>query len=550
MKNSQKRGILIIEDNDINREMLKVILNDTYRITEACDGEEGLIKLRENIDKLSLVLLDVHMPRMNGYEFLEEYRKDPILSSVPVIVTTGNSITDTEEKCLSLGASDFVTKPYNPRIILKRIEAIIRLKESITSLEAVERDSLSGLYTKDAFCFYVSSKIKDTSKNYDMMIFYIEDFQHINVRYGDYLATELIKYISSNILMYDGVFACRYDQDKFFVLREHDDCDHVKLTREFDDNLQKNSPIPDFSIKYGIYNNIPHDISIAEVFDRLSITVSGIKRNYNKKIAVFDNEVIETTKRIRQIEECMTQALTDEQFTVYYQPKHDAKTGKISGAEALVRWIHPEYGFLSPGEFIPLFEQNGFITGLDFYVWEKVCSHINLWQAQNITPVPVSVNASRRDFLVSDNLLKLTSPIEENKIDKKYLHLEITESGDINDKFLIEKIGKIRNAGIGIELDDFGAGQSALGTLCDIPLDVLKIDISFIRSLDKQKEVVRTIISLAHALGLKTVAEGVETKEQIEALKAMGCDCFQGYYYSKPLPEQQFREYLKKELIS
>ncbi len=548
METLQKRGILIVEDNDINREMLKEILSDSYHVTEACDGIEGLTKLRENLDRLSLVLLDMHMPRMNGYEFLEERKKDSLLCSVPVIVTTGSNITEAEEKSLSLGASDFVTKPYNPRIILRRIEAIIRLKESISSLEAIERDSVCGLYTKDAFYFHVSNGLRQTDKSFDMMMFYIEDYQHIAVRYGQNLTTDLIKYIAESIMKYDGVIACRYDQDKFFLLREHTECNHKELTKEFDINLHKNSPIPDFSIKYGIYNNIPHDIPLAEIYDRLSITVSEIKRQYDKNIALFDNEVIATTKRIRQIEECMEQALADGQFSVYYQPKHDAETGKISGAEALVRWIHPEYGFLSPGEFIPLFEQNGFITGLDFYVWEKVCNHIKMWLKENIPPVPISVNASRRDFIATDNLKKLTLPIEKNNIDKKYLHLEITESGDVNDNFLIEKIGKIRDTGINIELDDFGAGQSSLGTLCDIPLDVIKIDISFIRNLEKQKEIVRTIIALAHALGLKTVAEGVETEEQISILKSMGCDSLQGYYYSKPLPEYQFREYLKKEL--
>lgn len=541
-----KRGILIVEDNEINREMLKDILSEKYRVIEAKDGLEGMEKLRENIRNLSLVLLDVQMPNMNGYEFLELCSNDEILSNIPIIVTTGSGDDEDEERCLSLGAADFVTKPYNPRIILCRIAAVIRLKESIATLEAIEHDSLSGLYTKDAFYLYAKQFIEYSDKSFDMLMINVLNFSYINVRYGETAADMLLKHISKRILEYDdsNVISCRYNADRFVLMREHTKCSHYELSKTFDAELHRDSPIPDFTVKYAVYDNVPNDVPISELCDRLTITVDTVKNEYETSLAFYDNEIVEKTNRLRIIGDTMENALENGQFVVFYQPKHNAKDGKISGAEALVRWIHPELGFISPGDFIPLFEKNGFITNLDLYVWRTVCKDIKSWQESGIVPVPVSVNASRRDFTSVVGLEPLFEPIAENGIDKKYLHLEITESLGISDASILEKVKKIKESGIKIELDDFGAGHSSLGTICDIPMDIIKLDIGFVRALDRQKEIVRTIISMAHALNLKTVAEGVETKEHIEILRELGCDCFQGFYFSKPIDEKSFREYL------
>ncbi len=549
-ENREKRGVLIVEDNELNREMLSEICRSEYRVFEASDGVEGLALLKEHLRDLSLVLLDVQMPKMNGYQFLETMQKDELLSSVPVIVTTGNSITENEEKCLSLGASDFVTKPYNPRIILRRMEAIIRLKESIAAIDVIEHDSLTGLYTKNAFFLRAQRLLDHSEDQIDMVLINIEDFSYLNLRYGEKLSDRLLVHFAKRIRECgeENILSCRFNVDRFVMLRVHEDCDHQKLSAEFDRALHEGAPISEFTVKYAVYDNVPKGVSIAELCDRLKTTVETIRHQFNRQVAFYDDEVIQKTARLRKLVECMEDALTDGQFRVYYQPKHDAKTGKIAGAEALIRWVHPEFGFLPPFEFIPLFEQNGFVTNVDLFVWNSVCKHIKEWKAEGLPVVPISVNASRRDFLAVDRLELLTDPIRENGLENRFLHLEITESLGIDDRPLLEKVKKIREAGFQIELDDFGSGQSSLGSICDIPMDVIKLDISFARSLDRQKEIVRMIVSLAHALGMKTVAEGVETEEHIRTLRELGCDYFQGYYYSKPLPEPEFREYLKKEL--
>ena len=545
-----KRTVLVIEDNAINREMLKEILSEQYQVLEAEDGQEGLELLRMFYRELSLILLDVQMPRMNGYEFLEQTRSDALLSAVPIIVTTGSTISADEEKCLAMGASDFITKPYNPRVILRRMEALIRLRESIATLQAVEYDALTGLYTKTAFQHHLQQLLRlDPEDSYDLMLVNVEGFNYLNERFGEEGGNELLRHIANVIRTYgsESLLTCRYHADRFYVLRRHMDRDPEQEAAAFDAKIHEQAPIRDFVVKYAVYFNIPTDLSPGVLTHRLSQTIKTISRQYDRIVAQYDQQMSDRMERLHAIEACMEEALRQKQFQVWYQPKHDPHTGRIAGAEALVRWVHPEYGFLPPGEFIPLFEENGFITKLDLYIWQTACRDLRQWRELGLSLVPISVNASRRDFLSIDTAEDLLRPVLENQIDPSLLHVELTESLGISDQIVKQKIEAIHALGFQIELDDFGSGQSSLGSLRTIPIDLLKMDISFIRDLDHQKQIVQMIISLAHALGQKAVAEGIETEYQKNVLRDMGCDYIQGYYYSKPLPEPEFRAYLEKE---
>lgn len=543
------RRVLVVEDNEINREMLKMILEENYEVLEAENGAQGMQLLKENFRTLSLILLDVQMPVMDGYEFLRIQREDELLRSVPVIVTTGSTISEDEERCLTLGATDFVTKPYNPRVIVRRVEAIIRLHESITELQEIEFDALTGLYTRNAFYHHAKDLFQSADGKLDMMMLNLEDFSYLNERYERYQADELLKHIGKCIRknLPDALLSSRLKEDRFVILREHRDTDDRETVAELDRILHENAPIPDFRAKFAVYREIPTDTPAGVLCTRLSLALKTIKHRYQENLAVYDRTMSEKFDRIRRIQNSMEDALQESQFLVYYQPKHDVRTGKIAGAEALVRWFHPEYGFMSPGDFVPFFEENGFIAQLDLYIWRTVCRDIRHWQELGLQPVPISVNVSRHDFLARDCLEKVLQLIRESGVDRELLHVEITESLGISDKVILEKAKEIRDAGIRIELDDFGSGQSSLSSLVDIPMDVVKMDMSFARSLDRQKEVVRMIISLAHALGCEVVAEGVETEEQINTLRSMGCDLIQGFYYSGPMPESDFEEYLRKQ---
>ncbi len=252
----------------------------------------------------------------------------------------------------------------------------------------------------------------------------------------------------------------------------------------------------------------------------------------------------------QRIIETMERALEECQFQIFYQPKHETVTGNIAGAEALVRWNHPEYGFMGPGQFIPLFERNGFITKLDCFVLEQVCKDIQRWKQDGLPLVPISVNVSRRDFIESGCIDKQYQIVEKYNIDHSLLHMEVTESlYSENTDLIISQVKRTQEMGFVIEMDDFGAGYSSLGSLSTFPLNVLKLDISFVRNIVKNEIVIENIIKMAHRMGLLVIAEGAETVEQFKILRTLGCDYIQGYYFSKPLPVKEFEAYLKKSSV-
>ena len=284
--------------------------------------------------------------------------------------------------------------------------------------------------------------------------------------------------------------------------------------------------------------------------DRAVWVVDTIKGIYDQYVAVYDDKIRNILLREQAITDAMETALSEKQFTVYFQPKHSLNDDIMAGAEALVRWIHPEWGFMSPGEFIPLFEKNGFIRKLDEYVWESVCEKLREWKDKGYEIVPVSVNVSRADIYQSDLVKTFCKLIEKYDIEPKYLHLEITESAYTeNPEQIISTVEDLRSKGFIIEMDDFGSGYSSLNMLGEMSLDILKLDMKFIRNQmakPADRSLLKAIVEMAHTLDLKIVAEGVETEKQRDRLKAIMCDYAQGYFYAKPSPSAEYEKLLQK----
>ena len=242
----------------------------------------------------------------------------------------------------------------------------------------------------------------------------------------------------------------------------------------------------------------------------------------------------------------MVRALREEQFDVYFQPKYNLVTGEMAGAEALVRWYHPVKGFMSPAEFIPIFEKNGFITELDMYVWNKSCEYIAKWQRKYGKLVSLSVNVSRKD-IYKQNLPEILENIVRKKgLTPEILHLEITESAYTeNPEQLILIVEQLKKAGFIIEMDDFGSGYSSLNMLAELPIDILKLDMKFLQNKGEQSKnenIMSSIVALAKKINLYVIAEGVEKEKHISMLKSMKCDMVQGYYYAKPMPAEEFEK--------
>ena len=260
-------------------------------------------------------------------------------------------------------------------------------------------------------------------------------------------------------------------------------------------------------------------------------------------IAYFDVELVEEQRWKDKVQENQRQAIENEEFVVFYQPKYNPENKKLEGAEALIRWNSPNLGFLAPGRFIPIFENNGFIKEIDHYMVTHVARDQKKWKDMGLDIVPVSVNISRAHFIEDDLAEQIRDMVDAAGADRRFIEIELTESAFFDDKkALIRIINTLKSYGFMVSMDDFGAGYSSLNSLKDMPLDVLKIDADFFRGENKDRgdKVISETINLARKLGMKTVAEGVEKAEQVQLLKDVHCDMIQGYYYDEPMPPYKY----------
>ncbi len=272
----------------------------------------------------------------------------------------------------------------------------------------------------------------------------------------------------------------------------------------------------------------------------------GKAEETTEKIVWFNDSMKEEQVWERRIEDDMEPALENHEFILYLQPKYSTKGEKLAAAEALVRWIHPVLGFISPGKFIPIFEKNGFILKLDDYMLTAVAKQQAQWLSEGKALVPISVNVSRAHFTKDDLAEHICKIVDEYAVPHKYIELELTESAFFDDKsVLLDTVKKLKSYGFAVSMDDFGAGYSSLNSLKELPLDVIKLDAEFFRGIDdvnRANLIVGDTISLAKKLGMQIVAEGIETREQVDFLANQDCDLIQGFYFAKPLPVNEFEE--------
>ena len=542
-----RKKILVVEDNALNRSLLCQILSADYDVEEAENGQEALGVLRQFGEGISLILLDIIMPVMDGYTFLSIMKADHSYSSIPVIVTTQNDAESDEVAALSHGATDFVAKPYKPQIILHRVAGIIRLRETAAMINMIQYDRLTGLYSKQYFYQQAGEVLlRNPDQQYDIICSDIENFKLINDVFGVKAGDRLLRGIGNAYAeRLKGIGICgRLNSDQFACLLKHRDDYTDDMFIEASILTNGLLDIPHIVMKWGIYNVEDRSVSIEQICDRALLAARSIKGQYGKYFAIYDDTLRNQLLREQAITDSMESALSQNQFLVYLQPKYRIKDEVLVGAEALVRWNHPVWGFLSPAEFIPLFEKNGFITRLDRFVWEKACAVLHDWDERGYYPMSVSVNVSRADIYNEDLADTLVKIIEKYDLDPSRLHLEITESAYTeNPKQIIDTVTTLRELGFVIEMDDFGSGYSSLNMLNDMPIDILKLDMKFIRSemaKPKSQGILQFIINLASWMNLSVVAEGVETKAQLLRLTEIGCDYVQGYYFAKPMPCQEF----------
>lgn len=408
-----------------------------------------------------------------------------------------------------------------------------------------ETDELTHTYTRNAFFHYADELMQDKDAQFGIAIVDMDGYKLTANQYGENICNEFLQYLADYLVkMFPDGYVGRFSESKYVIIDEIDE-NIFDVDTMIDEEMIKASPMPNQVLKVGVYAPVDKTLASKRCCDRAILALTKISGIYGQNISYYDDSLENQLIDDHKIEEYMEVALSEKQFEVYYQPKHDTNSKVVTGAEALVRWRHPKYGFMSPGQFIPIFERTGFISKIDAYVIEKVCEDIKQWRSEQKRVLPISVNVSRKDFYETGWIRNRLAIIEQYEINPQDIHMEITESLYASDVELIQdKMKQIQERGIKIEMDDFGSGYSSLGMLSSMTLDVLKLDISFIRHIDATEVVVESIIELAHKLGLTVIAEGVETQEQYDVIKKHGCDCIQGFYFAKPMSKDDFEKYI------
>lgn len=555
-KKGLRRSILIVDDDYIAREMLGKMLNDQYEISYAENGVIALEIIRRDKLKLSLVILDLHMPEMDGYSLLKLLRSDNELRRIPVIVLTSEKGAEVES--LKLGAADFIAKPFDmPEVICARVSHSIELAEDSVIIHETERDELTGLFHKEFF-FQYGKRLDDLNNNMpmDAVVADINRFHVVNELYGRSYGNLVLKTIGESLhelVSEAGGLACRRDNDQFCIYLPHNDELKNKLP-QYIDAIDKRINDSNISLRYGVYSDDGSVKCMEHRFDYARLACQKLRNSYVSSYDFYNDEQHSKELFSERLINDMDKALSERQFKVYYQPKYSiaGDKPKLSSAEALIRWFHPEFGMISPGQFISLFEENGLIQKLDRFVWNEAAAQIRLWKDRYGIGIPVSVNVSRVDMFNSHLAQILEKITKQNGLENTDLLLEITESAYTDDSDqIIEMVKKLRKGGFRIEMDDFGSGYSSLNMLTSLPIDALKLDMKFIKVIcenTKSARLVAIMIDIARLLEVPVIAEGVETKEQMELLKKLGCDIIQGYYFSKPLPHEEFGKLAEKEL--
>ncbi len=530
-------------------------------VLEAENGREALEIIREKHNDLSAVVLDLIMPVMDGRELLSILRQDDQYQNLPILIATGDHNDQLESECLQLGAWDFVTKPYNPITLILRLRNIIGRSQMYLMhqiQELAERDVLTGLYNR-RFFMRKTERMLHTMEEQQFVLIHVDvdNFRLYNASFGSSAGDVLLKEIAEIIVAMcrdNSAGNCTYgrlESDVFCICFPYEKEQLEQLLLEAEQRVQQLCSTYRLKISFGLYviENIHQDME--EMYAHTVEAVKKCKNNLNTFFAYYDREMNEKEKQAQKYTNGLEQAIKNREFQVYLQPKYSIDTNRPCGAEALVRWLHPQWGLVMPGQFIPVFEQNGLISQLDYYMWESVCMLLSQWKKQGKELFPLSVNISRVSMYNPQMVEQIEELTNRYDIPRHILNLEITESAYMSNPDLMKEIiERLRQLGFVIMMDDFGSGYSSLNTLKDIDVDILKIDMKFLpagHNNAKSEKILASISRMAGWLGMPVVVEGVETLEQKEFLESIGCTYVQGYYYAKPMPVKDYEKLMEEQ---
>lgn len=574
------KTVLVIEDEALIRQYLvETLVFNRFHVIEASDGLTGLDLIRKSSP--DLILCDIRMPFFDGYDVLNAVRQDSSLATIPFIFLTARASHSEVRQGMNLGADDYLTKPCRSQDLLDAIESALKKRATFSRcyLDQVEaaKDKLAQLVHWDELTDLPNrSRFQEKLKNLCCQLDFpserykssiatfaikITSYQNACILLGQEIGDGLLQAIATRLTnAANPGFVARLGEDEFGVILEEVG-DHPSMS-EFTQTLLSilNVPYTILGQEVRLHCHIgialfpQHSLHPETLVLQADVAMRWCQeqvatgyRFYNPAIAALENE--------RQlITTDLATALERSQLDLYYQPQIDLLTGKLSGVEALARWTHAKRGVVSPESFIRVAENSGLIAPLGEWVLRSACQQSMAWSEHLRSPISISVNLSMRQF-ENPNLPDLIAQIlQETRMDPKLLVLELTESCLMDQVTMtIEKLKQLKKLGVKLAIDDFGTGYSSLSYLSQLPIDELKIDQSFVRQINQDRNatmISSTIISMARSLGLKVVAEGIETQQQMDFLINAGCHVGQGFLYSKPMDSRSIVSWFKNPASS
>lgn len=589
-KIENKARILIVDDEPLVRSLLFELLSENYECAEVGSAESALALLR--IKTFSLVISDIQMSGISGLQMIPQVIE--LAPDVSIIMISGLKDVESAMKAMRAGAFDYITKPFDfdyVEAIVKRaveyqmlrrakdhyenhLEELVAARTAELHGEIVERqraeekvnrmayyDSLTNLPNpalfKDRFTHELG-RSGGERKTSATIFLALDRFKNISDTLGHHVGDEILREFAERLgnCIRKTDTAAYFGSNEFALLANEiagaEDC--AKIAQKI-----KNCLISPFNCDgQELYITASFGISLSPndgqdcqtLLKNASTALYRARQNGGDNYQFYTADMHERAFKSLSLENSLRRGLEREEFVLHYQPQICAKTGVLKGTEALVRWQHPELGMVPPNDFIPIAEASGSIVPLGEWILQTACEQNAAWQRAGYSPLRVGVNLSLRQFQQSNLVETISRILTASGLEAKYLELELTESSLMDNVGLtIEMLRRLRTLGIKLSIDDFGSGYSSLSYLKNLPIDVLKIDRSFVMDISVDSSsaaIVKTIITLAHDLGLKTIAEGVETEEQSVILSDFGCDEMQGYLFSKPLPTDALEALLRK----
>jgi len=571
---NEKINILLVDDRPENLLTLEAILdNNEYELIKVQSGEDALKYLLKH--DVALILLDIQMPSMDGFTTAKIIKAREKTKHVPILFITANFL-DSEHVFMgySVGAIDYILKPFDPIILASKVERFVEIYKLKRQLELqtnalVEKnnviqylanhDSLTDLPNRRYFYDLLNKQVNEAkfkNETFSVMLLDLDRFKYVNDSIGhiigDKLLLEVSKRITASIKKED--FVARVDGDEFYIILPNSDREQsIKQAEIILDSFKQ----PFVLDQYEFYITaciglavFPYDAEDSNsLIQKADAALNRAKEQGKNKFNVFHSGMNIESYRSFLLQNDLRKAIDNDELFLVYQPKVNIITGKITSAEALLRWKHPVWGIIPPNEFIPLAEETGFIFELDRWVFKNVCKQIKEWNEKHFEPIRIAVNLSAKHFIEVNFIQNILNVLNEYQIETSQIEFEITENALlVNEASVKQTLNQIKDAGIHLSLDDYGTGYSSILYLRHFPFDSIKIDRSYIIDLpdnkNNSKEIVESTINLASKMNISIIAEGVETVEQLEILQELHCDEVQGYIYSPPISPENLVKFV------